>query len=262
MSRKTSPAMRRQRSSLSAACAASLLCLATACHADEAAPAERAAALPELGLMGTIPIYWGETGDFGDLLADGGNGHWARARLEAEFTLRPLDTLDADSLAGLDRLLLAQPRALSAAENVALDGWVRAGGRVLLFADPMLTGESRFAIGDRRRPQDVILLSPILDHWGLALEFDDDRPAGYAMLPTSGAPLPVNLPGSLRPRDGADCAILVADVLAQCSIGEGRAVVMADAALLDLHEAHSGAAAALDWLVAESFPQTGDNAGK
>jgi hypothetical protein len=252
--------MRPLRSSLSTF-AAGLLCLATACHADETAPVENANALPELGLMGTIPIYWGETGDFGELLEDKDNGHWARAQLEAEYTLRPLDTLDAESLAGLDRLLLAQPRALSAAENVALDAWVRGGGQLLLFADPMLTGESRFAIGDRRRPQDVILLSPILDHWGLALEFDDDEPAGYAVLPTSGAPLPVNLPGSLRLREGADCTILVADVLAECRIGEGRAVVMADAALLDLREAHSGAAAALDWLISESFDPAGDNAG-
>ena len=253
--------MRRLRSSLSAAFAASLLCLATACHADEAVPDEVPAELPELGLMGTIPIYWGETGDFGELLADEGTGHWARAQLEAEYTLRPLDTLDAESLAGLDRLLLAQPRALSAAENVALDAWVRAGGRLLLFADPMLTGESRFPIGDRRRPQDVILLSPILNHWGLALEFDEDRPPGYAMLPASGASLPVNLAGSLRPRGGSDCAILVADVLAECSIGKGRAVVMADAAVLDLHEAHPGAPEGLGWLIAQSFAPAGDNAG-
>jgi hypothetical protein len=253
--------MRPLRSSLSTAFAASLLCLATACHADDAAPVEDSAERPELGLMGTIPIFWGETGDFGELLANEGNGHWARTQLEAEYTLRPLDALDTDSLAGLDRLLLAQPRALSAAENVALDAWVRAGGKLLLFADPMLTGESRFAIGDRRRPQDVILLSPILNHWGLALEFDDDRAPGYAVLSTSGAPLPVNLPGSLRPKEGAGCAILIADVLAECGIGKGRAVVMADAALLDLHEAHPDAAAALNWLTAESFSPTGDNAG-
>lgn len=246
------PAIPPLRSSLSAAFAAGLLCLATACHADEAEP-------PELGLLGTIPIYWGEAGDFGEVLAGEGSNHWARAQLEADYRLRPLDALDEESLADLDYLMLAQPRALSPAENVALDKWVREGGRLLLFADPMLTGESRFAIGDRRRPQDVILLSPILTHWGLALAFDDERPVGYALLPTGGAPLPVNLPGSLSVRDGeGECAIRVADVLAECRIGKGRALVLADAALLDLHEAHPGAVAALGWLAQDAF---GDRAG-
>lgn len=253
--------MRLLRSSLSALLSAGLLSLATACHADGPAPERQA--LPELGLMGTIPIYWGEAGHFGDVLAGGENPHWARARLEADYRLNPLDTLEQSSLKGIDLLLLAQPRALSPAENVALDGWVRGGGHLLLFADPMLTGESRFAIGDRRRPQDVILLSPILDHWGLALAFDEDRPAGPALVGAEGAAIPVNLPGSIEVGGGeADCAILVSEVLAECRIGQGSALVLADAALLDLHEPHPGAAAALDWLAARAFARSGDQAGQ
>lgn len=252
--------MKLLRSSLSLAIAAGLLGLATACHADEPVP-ERDA-LPELGLMGTIPIYWGEAGDFGEVLAGGDEGHWARALLETDYRLSPLDTLDEASLKGIDFLLLAQPRALSPAENVALDAWVRGGGRLLLFADPMLTGESRFAIGDRRRPQDVILLSPILGHWGLSLAFDEDRAVGHEVVSGAGAAIPVNLPGSLAvAAGGEECAILVADVLAECRIGRGRAVVLADAALLDLHEPHPGAAAALDWLTARAFAANGDSAG-
>jgi hypothetical protein len=254
--------MRPLRSSLRLF-AAGLLCLATACQADEAAPPIGGEELPELGLAGTIPIYWGESGDFGELLAGEGSAHWARAQLEADYELRPLDTLSDESLAGLDRLMLAQPRALSPAENVALDTWVRGGGKLLLFADPLLTGESRFAIGDRRRPQDVILLSPILNHWGLNLVFDDEARAGYALVPTDGAPIPVNLPGSLDISDGeADCALVVADVLAECTIGRGGALVLADAALLDLHEAHPGASEALAWLTDEAFGTNGDGAGK
>lgn len=253
--------MRLLRSSLSAIFAGGLLSLATACHADEPVPEQ--GRLPELGLMGTIPIYWGEAGEFGEVLAGGENAHWARARLEAHYQLSPLDTLDESSLAGIDFLLLAQPRALSPAENVALDSWVRGGGRLLLFADPMLTGESRFAIGDRRRPQDVILLSPILDHWGLALAFDEDRPAGPTLVRAGGTAIPVNLPGSIDVGGGdAECAILAAEVLAECRIGRGSALVLADAALLDLHEPHPGAAAALDWLAVRAFIPSGDRAGK
>ena len=249
--------MRPLRSSLSAF-AAGLLCLATACHADEAAPAE----LPELGLMGTIPIYWGESDDFGQLLSDEGEVHWARAQLEAEYRLRLLDMLSEESLAGLEVLMLAQPRALSPQENVALDTWVRRGGKLLLFADPLLTGESRFAIGDRRRPQDVILLSPILNHWGLTLVFDDEAPAGYTLVPTAGVPIPVNLPGSLSITTGeADCELRAADVLAECAIGQGRALVLADAALLDLQQPHPRASPALAWLTREAFGTGGESAG-
>lgn len=58
-------------------------------------------------------------------------------------------------------------------ENVALDDWVRAGGARALFADPLLTFNSRFSIGDRRRPQDVATLSPILTR-SARLERDED----------------------------------------------------------------------------------------
>ena len=241
------------RPSLSAAVAAALMCLGSACQPGEVVPSEHADGNPELGLMGTIPIYWGEAGDFGEVLAGDSAAHWARPRLEAHFRLRPIDSLAGPSLAGLEYLLLAQPRALSPAENVALDSWVRDGGKLLLFADPMLTGESRFAIGDRRRPQDVILLSPILVHWGLDLQFDDSFDREVTAIPVSDVQVPVDLPGTFVGREGEeDCAIR-ARVLADCTIGRGRAVILADAALLDLRDAHPDAPAALDWLLAESF---------
>jgi hypothetical protein len=232
-----------------------LLGLATALSVL-AAPghAQQPASLPELGLMGTIPIFWGETGELSELISGAGETHWARARLEAGYTLRPLDSLSDESLERLEFLLLAQPRALSPAENVALDAWVRAGGRLLLFADPMLTSESRFAVGDRRRPQDVILLSPILRHWGLELEFDIDRPAGFAEVMTAGVRIPVNRPGRfVEVSDESACALAADNVLARCAVGAGRALVLADAALLDLRHAHPAAGGALDWLVEQGF---------
>jgi hypothetical protein len=228
--------------------AAALSVLAAPGNAQEPAPR------PELGLMGTIPIFWGETGELSELISGGGEVHWARARLEAAYTLRPLDSLSGESLEGLEFLLLAQPRPLSPAENVALDAWVRAGGRLLLFADPMLTGESRFALGDRRRPQDVILLSPILRHWGLELEFDIDLPEGFAELMAVGVRIPVNRPGRfVEVSAESPCTLAVDNVLARCTIGAGRALVLADAALLDLHHAHPAAPGALDWLVERGF---------
>jgi hypothetical protein len=230
---------------------AALLSLASAsCRAEDAAPPAELARRPELGLMGTIPLYWGEQPEFGDALAGRGTAHWARSQLEARYALHPLDTLSESSLAGLDFLLLAQPRALTGSENVALDAWVRAGGRLLLFADPMLTGESRFPLGDRRRPQDVILLSPILDHWGLRLEFDEEQAAGF-VLAGSAVPVPVNLPGRIDAGD--DCAAESHGVLARCVIERGRVLVLADDAVLDLHDPHPASAAALEWLLEQGF---------
>lgn len=260
--------MRHPRAASAALAAAALWTLAGACSADapadDAAPSgrhdETAVGRPELGLMGTIPIYWGESDRFGGLLAGHGAQHWARAELESQYHLFPLDVLDGESLAKLDFLLLAQPRALSAAENVALDTWVRQGGSLLLFADPMLTGESRFAIGDRRRPQDVVLLSPILGHWGLELQFDTDQAAGVRLLEVEGARIPVNLPGRFAEAGSEDeCATWAGQVLARCAIGAGHVVVLADAALLDLVEPHPAARAALNWLLHESFANTGNN---
>src|SRR5690606_38800476 len=145
--------------------------------------------------MGTLPLYWGEADGLGDLLDAGGDAHWARAVLERDYRLLPLDWLGEAGIARVRLLLLAQPRPLAPEENVALDAWVRGGGRLLLFADPMLTGESRFAVGDRRRPQDVALLSPILDHWGLVLEFPEDQPAVTRQIEAAGEAIPVRLAG-------------------------------------------------------------------
>jgi hypothetical protein len=234
--------------SLDRALAAALLILATGCRAEQAAPAGVPEHRPELGLMGTIPLYWGEEAAFGDALSGNATPHWARTQLERRYTLRPLDTLSEGSLAGLDFLLLAQPRALSGPENVALDAWVRAGGRLLLFADPLVTGESRFPIGDRRRPQGAILFSPILGHWGLQLEFDDTRPEGFVL---AGGTIPVNLPGAFVAQ--GDCTVDSDGVLARCGVGKGRVLAVADSAVLDLYEPHPAAPAALDWLLGEGL---------
>ncbi len=135
----------------------------------------------------------------------------------------------------LDALIIAQPRALSGAENVALDRWVRGGGRALIFADPMLTAHSDFSLGDPRRPQDVVLLSPILARWGLALSFDDTQQPARRNVPLNGTTIPVDLAGQWGiANDGTDaaCELSAQGVLAVCEIGAGRVVILADAAIL------------------------------
>ncbi len=223
--------------------------LALACAAPPAV-AQDDGAQPQLALMGTVPIFWGEPADFGETLLGEAEPHWARAVLEQGFALSPVDYLSAEALAEYDYLLLAQPRGLSGEENVALDAWVRGGGRLLLFADPLMTGESRYGIGDRRRPQDVALLSPILARWGLELTFDEAQDEGLQQADHFGDPLPVNMRGEWHySGTSRECNIPGDALLAHCRIGAGQALLVADAALLDLAGPYPHAESALTWLL-------------
>ena len=227
---------------------------------EDAQPAD---ARPELAVMGSIPLYWGEAGDLSDLIGGTQRPHWARAVLEREWRLVPLGFLDAAGLAGEARLLLAQPRPLAPEENVALDSWVAGGGRLLVFVDPMLTGDSRFPVGDRRRPQAIALLSPILAHWGLRLEFDAEQEPGVRARDFAGTSLPVDLAGRFVPTGGgaARCRLESDGLVALCRRGRGRVVLLADAALLDIVAPGEGAQAALERLAGLAFTGGGDFAG-
>lgn len=193
-----------------------------------------------IGLSTSLPLIWGESGDIRGQLAQDAPRHWALAVLEERGSVVALDTLAGPQGLGLPAsglLVLIQPRPLSAEENVALDAWVRGGGRVLLFADPMLTAESAYAIGDPRRPETIAMLSPILRHWGLNPEFDDTQSAGARTLTPFGIEVPVDLPGRFRADASAPCRLEVDGFVADCTIGHGRVLVLADAALFDGDEA-------------------------
>lgn len=209
-----------------------------------------------LPLFTSLPIYWGETPDIATALKGEEQPHWARRAIEARRPLRPIDTLDAATLGGRRDLLMIQPRPLSPAENVALDEWVVGGGHLLLFADPALTAESSFALGDRRRPQDTVLLSPILGRWGLRLELDAGQGAGERVVGLNGASIPVNLPGRFAAVSGgradASCRIGQEALLAMCRVGKGRVVAIADAALFEPAQ-DSARTAALAALLGRAF---------
>lgn len=205
-----------------------------------------------LGLFTSLPILWAEHGNLRDVLTEPVDAHWAKAVLAQHGKVVALDTLSG--LSRFDRLIIAQPRPLMPEENVALDGWVRAGGKALVFADPMLTQDSAFALGDKRRPQDVVLISPILGRWGLELRFDDAQAAG--LRENAGEGVPVNLPGQFASRTGgvdARCTIGPEGLIARCRIGKGRVLLVADAAVLESSDDHGRLADSLDYLLTESF---------
>jgi len=159
--------------------------------------------------------------------------------------LVPLDTLspipalapqegETDPLAGLARIAVIQPRGLSPADNVALDHWVRGGGRLLLALDPALTGDYEQPLGDPRRPVDAALIPPVLARWGLAMAFDPEQPLAVSKAELAGAVLPLALSGRLSLVDpAAPCRLLADGAAARCAIGEGEVTVIADAALFE-----------------------------
>ena len=205
-----------------------------------------------IGLFTTLPILWADHPELAASLDPEAEAHWARAVISERGAIEPLDLLYGAQLAKLRRLILAQPRVLTPQENVALDDWVRGGGQLLLLADPALTEESTFPLGDPRRPQAAALLSPILTRWGLELLFDDSQAQGRGEREVMGVPVPVNLPGQLATRGQDNCRLWGEGLAATCAIGAGRVVVIADAALLDREEASAGRKA-LSWLLDAAF---------
>jgi len=196
---------------------------------------------PKLGLMTSLPLYWPLDADFGDLAQGNGEKPWQRAVIEQQFELVPLDTLspipglsvddpEIDPLAGLDRIAVIQPRGLSAADNVALDEWVRAGGELLLVLDPMLTGDYDIPVGDPRRPIDTALIPPVVKRWGVTISFDQTQGVGERVS-LGDFWLRVLLTGEVKPLSGAErrCELVAGNVIARCQVEEGRVTVFADA---------------------------------
>lgn len=210
-----------------------------------------AAEKPRLLLMTGLPIVWGEAGPFDPASRPAA----AYRALQDEFEVRPIDYLDPAGLGGGRLLLLAQPRLLEPAELAALDAWVRQGGRALILADPALAWPIRLPLGDLRRPPPVSLLTPLLDHWGLRLEPPARRGIEVRMLGRSGEGRRLTLDSSGRfVATASACRTRARGLVASCTLGRGKALLVADADLLrdDLWTAPGGRGA-------ERHRRTADN---
>ena len=240
--------LQKRRRPFNAAIAAVCALAAAACHpsagaeqAEPSAAATAARAPVSTALFSSLPIARAERLSIEDQLKDGAPAHWAARLLSDRGEWRAVDWLGTrddgyDALAGIDLLVMAQPRPLAPEENVALDRFVRDGGTVLLFADPDLTQESAYSLGDPRRPAHTVLLSPILSRWGIELERDDrDEATDVAW---NGVTLPLAEAGRFRLKPDAgefagQCDLEADARIVSCTIGKGRLLAMADAALVE-----------------------------
>jgi hypothetical protein len=257
------------RSRKRAALAAVLLALlAAGCDRAPAAPAAPTSAAPRetLGLMTSLPLYWPLGAGVEEIAAGNAPSPWQRAVLEGAYVIEPLDTLapipglaaDApptDPLAGLTRLAVIQPRGLSPADNVALDNWVRGGGRLLLALDPALTGEYDLPLGDPRRPADTALIPPVAARWGMAVRFDEEQALQPRTAPLGAAVLPLVLAGEVAIIDpgAAQCTIIADGAAARCMVGKGRVTLIADAALFEHPELAGEGGAAVQAVLAAAL---------
>ena len=182
------------------------------------APAEK----PRLLLLTSLPLVFGE--GFG--IEVGGSP--AFKALSERFTVLPISTTAPAELRKAPLLLMAHPPAQTAENLVALDQWVRDGGRVLLLADPSLEWPSERPLGDPLRPPPMFMDTGLLKHWGLRLESAERR--GPQMRRLAGYEVITASPGSLS----GDCEVSADRLTAQCRIGQGRATIVADADLLDV----------------------------
>ncbi|WP_017664311.1 hypothetical protein [Porphyrobacter sp. AAP82] len=256
--------MPRPRNSRARAAALLLLALPVAgCDTAPAAP-DSAPPRDKLGLMTSLPLYWPLEAGVEEIASGRAPVPWQRAALEAAHVIEPLDSLAPvpglgagapalDPLAGLARLAVIQPRGLSPADNVALDAWVRAGGRLLLALDPALTGEYDLPLGDPRRPAEAALIPPVVARWGLAVRFDETQDAGLSERALGKTALPIAQAGEVTVIDpsAADCALLAQGAAAQCKVGKGVVTLIADAALFEHRELAGGDARRLGALVRE-----------
>ncbi len=183
-------------------------------------PAKNTADKPTLLLLTSLPITFGE----GFSIADAGSP--LLTAIEKKYTVVPIDVSDPASLARGGVMLAAQPRAQTAQNLVALDHWVRAGGRMVLLADPLLERHSDLPLGDPARAMPMFADTGLLDHWGLRLDAPDKRG------PVSHDGVSYNSPGHLV-ATGGDCIVAWNEISADCRLGKGRAIVVADADFLD-----------------------------
>lgn len=190
---------------------------------------------PSLGLMTTLPLQWSEGGIEADL-SDDARPHPVYTRLQRQYDVRPMDNFDDIATSKMSILMLAQPRALAPTELVALDKWVREGGQLLVLADPALQWGSLYPLGDKRRPLFTSLLSPLFSHWGLELVLPMTDLAEISLRDIDGLTIRTQTPGEWLSKaggEGAKCQIAPHKLLANCSVGKGRAMLVADADLLD-----------------------------
>ncbi|MCL6683358.1 DUF4350 domain-containing protein [Sphingomonas alba] len=203
------------------AAAVALIALVSCRQAPAPKPPERPK--PDLFLLTSLPIAWSEQFSLDQPKSP------VMTALEKDYRVKLIDL--PSQLPKGAVLLAAQPRALPAEELVKLDAWVRAGGRLLLLADPMLEWPSDLPLGDKRRAPTAFADTGLLQHWGLRLDAPEHR--GPVQSQIGGRPVQTASPGLLVLERGR-CRFSDQGFVGRCAIGRGQVTVIADADFLNV----------------------------
>ncbi len=205
---------------------------------------------PRLILVSALPLH-PVSGDIATAVRGGGRPEPALAWLDAHYRVDRRDPAMLDPMPQDSLLLLAHPPAMPPQTLVLVDNWVRAGGRAIVLADGLSSWPAPFSVGDTRNPPVTSLLTPLLDHWGLAL----DAPPGLVEAPLSISDgdqrLDLFSSGRFRATTPAtaQCLLRSDGRIAECAVGRGRVLIVADADWLDaVHwQGPQGARGAIGW---------------
>ncbi len=182
-----------------------------------------------INIMTALPLAYGEdTGDLAKIARGDARPHPALARLAHKYNITMVDAITPQSLQLNGPLVLIQPRVLQPVENVLIDDHLRAGGHVVIIADPDLQWEPLFPLGDKRNPPRQSMLLPVLDHWGVVLPQD----SGGVISVTSPAFNRFDAAAPLPSPQGMN-ACTIGGFVSVCQIGKGRATILTDADFLD-----------------------------
>jgi hypothetical protein len=198
---------------------------------------------PELLLLTSLPIVFPER-----LTLDAAASP-ALTALQGRYRVAPISVTDTATLARHRLLLMAQPRAQPGEMLVALDHWVRSGGRAAILADPVLEWPTSKPLGDLTRPPPAFSDTGLLGHWGLQLEAPETL--GPATFEAEGKPVHTFSPGTLR-AGNSNCKIAAGGLVARCRVGKGQAIVIGDADFLNVQGRRKPARSAnLEFLLRE-----------
>ena len=227
-------------------------------------PAAAQAGAPAVTMLTGLPLRWSGDGGIAAMIAKGTNDDPALARLTAAGPVSLVDSLVDHIPPPGGALLLAHPRALAPQELVAIDAFVRGGGRAVVLADALSGWPARHPLGDPRNPPVTSLLTPLLDHWGVTLAAAPATEGAALSADVDGARLRLFSAGRFD-RLPQQCRTFAGRRVARCPVGEGEAWLVGDADLLFVplwqplvpDADHLRRADTMEWLSARLWPGAG-----
>ena len=227
-------------------------------------PAAASVDAPAATMLTGLPLRWSGSGDIAAIISDGAGDDPALIGLEAMGPVALVDSLVVHVPPPGSALLIAHPRALAPQELVAIDAFVRGGGKAVVLADALSGWPAPHPLGDPRNPPVTSLLTPLLDHWGVTLgaaSVDDDS---VQSVDVDGERLRLSSAGAFE-RLPPTCRTFADRRVAQCRIGAGEAWLVGDADLLFAPlwsplvpgADHLRQADTIEWLSARLWPGAG-----